>query len=260
MSEENFLKVSTEEELALVSIDRPPLNILSFTHYHKLCGKILQLMETKEIKVIILTGSNKFFVSGADIGDISSVRTPKQCEEETNKMKYLFQQIENLKRPVIAAINGNCFGGGLELAMACHLRLASIEAKLGLPEINLGTIPSFGGTQRLPRIVGRAKGIELILSGKIISAEEAHGIGLINEICTSGGLLSRAKTIGHDIGAKGSLAIEAAIRAINEGLELGVEQGMRLESHLSSRLIETMDMKEGIAAFFERRKPVFRNS
>jgi enoyl-CoA hydratase/carnithine racemase len=260
MSEENFLKVSTEEELALIFIDLPPINILSFAHYHKLCGKILQLMETKKIKVIILTGGNKFFISGADIGDISSVTTPKQCEEETNKMKYLFQQIENLKRPVIAAINGNCFGGGLELAMACHLRLASIEAKLGLPEINLGTIPSFGGTQRLPRIVGRAKGIELILSGKIISAEEAHRIGLINEVCTSGDLISRAKTIGHEIGAKGSLAIEAAIQAINEGLGVDIEQGMRLESRLSSQLIETMDMKEGIAAFFERREPVFRNS
>ena len=260
MLEDNFLEVSIEEELALISIHRPPLNILNFVHYHKLCERILQLMETKKIKVVILTGSNKFFISGADIGDISSVKTPEQCEKETNKIKYFFQQIENLKRPVIAAINGNCLGGGLELAMACHLRLANKEAKLGLPEINLGTIPSFGGTQRLPRIVGRAKGLELILSGKLISTEEAYRIGLINEICTSEDLIPRAKTIGHEIGAKGSLAIEAAIQAISEGLEGGIEQGMKLESFLSSRLIETMDMKEGIAAFFERRKPVFRNS
>ncbi len=260
MAEEDILKVSIEEELALISIDRPPLNILNFSHYHKLCERILQLMGTKKIKVVILTGSNKFFISGADIGDISSVTTPEQCEEETNKMKYLFQKIENLKRPVIAAINGNCFGGGLELAMACHLRLASKGAKLGLPEINLGTIPSFGGTQMLPRIVGRAKGMELILSGKIISAEEAYRIGLINEIFTSEDLVSRAKKMGHEIGEKGSFAIEAAIQAINEGLKVDVEQGMKLESQLSSGLIETKDMKEGISAFFERRKPVFRNS
>jgi enoyl-CoA hydratase/carnithine racemase len=258
--EDRFLEISIEEELALISVDRPPLNILSFSHYHKLCEKIVQLMETKEIKVVILTGSNNFFISGADIGDISEVKTPEQCEKETLKMKFFFQQIEDLKRPVIAAINGNCFGGGLELAMSCHLRLASKGAKLGLPEINLGTIPSFGGTQRLPRIVGRAKGIELILSGKLISAEEAYRIGLINEICASEDLISRAKTIGHEIGEKGSFAIEAAIQAMNEGLKGDIEQGMKLESRLSSRLIETVDMKEGISAFFERRKPVFRNS
>lgn len=260
MLEDHFLEISIEEELALIVIDRPPLNILTFLHFHELCEKIFELMGTKKIRVVILTGKNKFFISGADIGDISSVTTPEQCEKETNKMRYLFQQIENLKRPVIAAINGNCFGGGLELAMACHLRFASQEAKLSSPEINLGTIPSFGGTQKLPRIVGRAKGMELILLGKLISAEEAYRIGLINEICTSEDLISRAKAIGHEIGAKSPSAIEAAIQAISEGLEGNIENGMKLELLLSSRLIGTADMKEGIAAFFERRKPVFRNS
>lgn len=128
MFEENVLKVSIEEELAFIFIDRPPLNILSFVHYHKLCEQILCLAEAKGIKVIILTGSKKFFISGADIKDISGVATPRQCEEETNKIKDLFLQIEKLKKPVIAAINGNCFGGGLELVMACHIRLASKEA------------------------------------------------------------------------------------------------------------------------------------
>lgn len=260
MPEDRFLEISVEKELALISIDRPPLNILSFAHYYRLCEKVMELMETKEIKVVILTGNNKFFISGADIGDISGVKTPEQCEKETNKMKYFFQQIEDLKKPVIAAINGNCFGGGLELAMSCHLRLASEGAKLGLPEIQLGTIPSFGGTQRLPRIVGRAKGIELILSGKLIPAEEAYRIGLINEICSSEELIPQAKAMGHEIGAKGSLAIEAAIQAINVGLEGGMERGLKLESFLSSRLTETMDMKEGLAAFFEKRKPVFRDA
>jgi enoyl-CoA hydratase len=259
MADEVFFNSSIENGLALISIDYQPLNVLSFSHYHELCETVIQLIERKEAKVVILTGNNKNFISGADIKDISNVKTPEQCELQTLKMKDLFRRIERLTRPVIAAIHGNCFGGGLELVMSCHMRLASKDAKFGLPEINYGTIPSFGGTQRLPRIVGKAKGLELILTGKLISAEEALRIGLINEICLPGDLLTRAKALGREIADRSALAIEAAIRAVNMDLEGLLDQGLILESLLSAKLVQSEDMKEGLAAFFERRKPIFRS-
>lgn len=195
MSDNDFFRYSVTEGVALVTIDRPPLNVLSFSHYHELCTRILQLIERKEARVVIVTGSNKVFLSGLDIKEIRRITTPEENDEATLTVKALFRQIEKLSRPVIAAINGNCFGGGLELAMACHLRLVSRDAKLGLPEINIGTIPTFGGTQRLPRIVGRSKALELILTGKMISGDEAASIGLVNRACPSEELLDRADSI-----------------------------------------------------------------
>jgi enoyl-CoA hydratase len=258
--EASFFQCSVENGLAVIAIDRPPLNVLSFVHYYGLCKRIIQLIERREAKAIILTGNDKAFISGADIKDISNVSTPEKCEEQTLQMKDFFRQIEKLKRPVIAAIHGNCFGGGLELALSCHLRLASKKAKFGLPEIGLGTIPSFGGTQRLPRIVGRTKALELILTGRLISADEAFRIGLINEIGEPEDLLSRAKALGREIADKSALAVEAAIEATDVGLDGTLDQGLILESHLSAKLIQSEGMKEGLAAFFERRKPVFRDA
>ena len=258
MSDKDFFRCSVTEGVAIITIDRPPLNVLSFSHYHELCIKIFQLIEGKEAKVVILTGSNKAFISGLDIKEINRISTPEENDEATLKVKALFRQIEKLSRPVIAAINGNCFGGGLELAMACHLRLASRDARLGLPEINLGAIPTFGGTQRLPKIVGRAKAMELILTGRLISGEEASSIGLVNEACQPEELLDRAISLAHQIANKNIMAVEAATQAVTEALEVDIETGLILESRLSSELVGTYNMKEGIAAFLEKRKPVFR--
>ena len=254
-----FFSCVVTEAVALVTIDRPPLNILSFSHYHELCAKILQVVGTKEAKVVIVTGSNKVFISGLDIREINAIKTPEQNDEATLKVKSFFRQIEKLSRPVIAAINGNCFGGGLELAMACHLRLASQDAKLGLPEINIGTIPSFGGTQRLPKIVGRAKALELILTGRLISGEEAASIGLVNEACPPGELRDRAISLARQVASKNSMAVEAATRATMNAIESDIEEGGTLESHLSSELTGTPNMKEGLLAFLERRTPVFKD-
>ena len=254
-----FFSCKVTEGIALMTIDRPPLNILSFAHYHELCSEILRVIGAKEAKVVIVTGSNKVFISGLDIKEINGVKTPQENNEVTLKVKALFREIEKLPRPVIAAINGNCFGGGLELAMACHLRLASQDAKLGLPEINIGTIPSFGGTQRLPKIVGRAKALELILTGRLISGEEAASIGLVNEACPLGELRDRAVSLARQVASKNSMAVEAATRATTNALESEIEKGGTLESHLSSQLTGTPNMKEGLAAFLEKRSPVFKD-
>jgi enoyl-CoA hydratase len=259
MSDKDFLRYSVKDGVAIVTIDRPPLNILSFSHYHELCTKILQLVERKEAKVVIVTGNNNIFISGLNIKEIGKIETPDENTQKTMAIKALFRKIEKLPRPVIAAINGNCFGGGLELAMACHLRLASREAKLGLPEINIGTIPSFGGTQRLPRIVGNAKALEMIITGKLISGEEAASIGLVNEAYLTEELLDQALSLALQIANKNIMAVEAATQAAAEALNLDIEKGEALESRLSSELVGTYNMKEGIAAFLEKRKPVFQD-
>ena len=195
MPDRDFFRYSVTDGVGILTINRPPLNILSFSHYHEFGTKILELIERKEAKVVIITGIDSVFISGLDIKEIGGIKTPDENTRKTMAIKELFRRIEKLPRPVIAAINGNCFGGGLELATACHFRIASREAKLGLPEINLGAIPSFGGTQRLPRIIGRAKALELILTGRLLSGEEAARIGLVNEACLPEELLDRAESL-----------------------------------------------------------------
>lgn len=259
MSDKDFFRCSVTEGVALLTIDRPPLNILRFSHYHELCTTIHQLIGKKEAKVVIVTGSDKAFISGLDIKEIYGITTPEENNEATLKVKALFRIIEKLPRPVIAAINGNCFGGGLELAMACHLRLASRDAKLGLPEINLATIPTFGGTQRLPRIVGRAKALELILTGRLLSGEEAARIGLVNEACQPEELFDRAVSLARQIAGKSIMAVEAATQTTIQALEVDIEKGVMLESYLSSELVGTHNMKEGLAAFLEKRSPLFKD-
>jgi enoyl-CoA hydratase len=258
MADNDFFRCSVADAVAMITIHRPPLNVLSFSHYHELCVKIQQLIGEREAKVVIITGTNNVFISGLDIKEIGWIETADENTHKTMAIKAVFRQIEKLPRPVIAAINGNCFGGGLELAMACHLRLASRGAKLGLPEINIGTIPSFGGTQRLPQLVGRAKALELILTGRLISGDEAATIGLVNESCLPEELIGKAMFLARQIASKSVMAVEAATQATTEALEVDIEKGGMLESQFSSELTGTYNMKEGIAAFLEKRKPIFR--
>jgi enoyl-CoA hydratase len=257
MGNEKFFICTMKGKMALVTIDRPPLNILKFDYYKELCETMTDLIETKKAKVVVLTGSNQVFISGLDIKEIGMIQTPEENTKKTMAIKVLFRRIERLKRPIIVAINGNCFGGGLELAMACHIRLASRDAKLGLPEITLGTVPSFGGTQRLPRIVGLPKALELMLTGKPVSGEEAYRIGLINGVCAPDRLLDRALSLALEIEDRNIMAVEVIVQAAKEGIEQEVEKGMELESELSSTLTGTYNMEEGISAFLQKRKPVF---
>ena len=259
MSLNDVFHCSVENRVALITIDRPPLNVLSGGYYYELCNMVLGLIERREARAVIVTGTSKAFISGLDIKDIRAIKTPEENTEFTLGIKAIFRRIEKASRPVIAAIDGNCFGGGLELALSCHMRLASPEARLGLPEINVGTIPSFGGTQRLPRVVGRAKSLELVLTGRIVSGEEALSIGLVNGVYPSGELIDRAKDLAAQIAQKNYQAVEAAVRAVTEGLEMEFDEGIVHESTVSSELTGTHNMEEAMAAFFERRKPVFKN-
>jgi enoyl-CoA hydratase len=259
MSLNDVFRCSLENRVALITIDRPPLNVLPGEYYHGLCNMVLGLIERREARAVIITGTNKAFISGLDIKDIRAIKTPEENTQFTLGIKALFRRLEKAPRPVIAAIDGNCFGGGLELALSCHMRLASPEARLALPEINVGTIPTFGGTQRLPRVVGRAKALELLLTGRMVSGEEALAIGLVNAVYPSGELIDRAKGLAGQIAEKNHQAVEAIVRAAAEGLEMEFDKGIIHESAVSSELTGTYNMNEAMAAFFERRKPVFRD-
>jgi|EPASupsiteSAE347_1022098.scaffolds.fasta_scaffold01134_2 enoyl-CoA hydratase len=256
MTNSAFFKNSIEDSIAFVAIDRPPVNVLGFSHFEMLCQNILEFVERKDIRAIILSGNDKAFVSGFDIREIASMKNPDQVKQTTTRIKHLMTKMETANKPIIAAIKGSCLGGGFELVLACHLRIAADEAKLGLPEIKLATIPTFGGTVRLPKIIGRARALEMILTGKIISGEEAFRIGLVNKVCKGEELLSMAKSLAHSISEKGVFAVEAAIKSIIAANEIDTEQAMKLESELSGCLVETKDLKDNIAAFFEKRKAV----
>jgi enoyl-CoA hydratase len=259
MSGNDVLKCSVENRVALITIDKPPHNVLPLNYYRELCNTVISLIEKKEARAVVITGSNKVFISGLDINDINALKTAQDNIQMTLEIKALFRQVEKLSRPVIAAIDGNCFGGGLELALSCHMRLASPEARLGLLEINLGTMPSLGGTQRLPRLVGQAKALEIMLTGRQVSGEEALSIGLVNAVYPSSDLIERAKTLASQIAEKNYQAVEGIMRATTEGLEMGFDEGCVFESTCSSELTGTYNMKEGMAAFFERRKPIFKD-
>ena len=260
MTEQSFLNCTIEDGIAFISIDRPPVNVLGFSHFEILCGKVLEFSQREDIRVIILMGNNRAFIAGFDIKEIASMKKAAQVTRVTMRIKRLMMGIEASRKPIIASVSGSCFGGGLELILACHLRIATFGSKMGLPEINLATIPSFGGTVRLPKIIGRARALELILTGNTISGEEAFRMGLINKVCKDEELLPVVKSLGRSIAEKGALAVEAAIQSIVSATEVSAEHAMRLESKLSGSLVETKDLKESIAAYFERRKAVLNNS
>lgn len=259
MADDDVLKCSVENRVALITIDRRPHNVLPLMYYRELCNMIIGLVEKREARAVVVAGANNVFISGLDIKDISTLKTPEDNTRMTLEMKGLFRRIEKLNRPVIAAINGNCFGGGLELVLSFHMRLASPDARLGLLEITLGTMPSLGGTQRLPRLVGRAKGLELMLTGRQVSGEEALAIGLVNAVYPSSDLVVKAKALAYEIAEKNYQAVEGVMQATIEGLEMGFDEGCVLETTYSSQLTGTHNMKEGMAAFFERRKPMYRD-
>jgi len=259
MASDEGLKYSLENRVAVITIDRPPLNVLPLDCLRRICGMAIDAVEMKEARAVIITGANGVFITGLDIKDISGLRTPQDNTNMTLEMKGLFRRVEELPRPVIAAIDGNCFGGGMELVLACHMRLVSETARLALPEINLGAFPSIGGTQRLPGLVGRPRALEIMLTGRQVMGEEAVRIGLANAVHPSSELVDKAKALALEIAGKNYQGVEAVMRCVGEGLDLGFEEGMIFETTLSSELIGTHNRKEGMAAFFERRKPAYQN-
>jgi len=254
-----FILVDKSDGIAVITINRPDkLNSLNEEVLKELEKTLDELEDDNEIKVLLIRGAgDKAFVAGADIGEL------KELNKETgfNKSKRgqeLFNRLEQLSKPVIAAINGYALGGGLELAMACDFRIASENAKLGQPEINLGIIPGYGGTQRLARIVGISKAKELIFLGDMIEAEEALRIGLINKVVPHEKLMEEAISFAKRLKEKPPLALKAAKKALREAVERGLTEGLSVERELFAELCETEDKREGMSAFLEKRKPHFR--
>lgn len=255
MTFENIL-LEKENKISVITINRPQsLNALNAQTIKELSTVLDTLNDDKETRVIIITGSGeKSFVAGADIKEFSDFNTEKAEELARNGQNILFNKIENLSKPVIAAVNGFALGGGLELAMSCHIRYASENAKLGLPEVTLGLIPGYGGTQRLPKLVGKGLANELIFSAKMISAERAKEIGLVNDVFTLEELLAKSKELATQISRNSPLGIEKAIKAVNLS---DTDKGFDTEIKSFGELFELEDKKEGVAAFLEKRKPNF---
>mgnify|MGYP001033297843 CR=1 FL=1 len=251
-----FWKVQVENRVALVKISNPTANALSRPVLDELEECLAEWENDPAIKVIVLTGEGRFFCAGADIKEFASMDS-KEAKAAAERGQSLFNRLESYCKPVIAAINGACLGGGLELAMACHIRLAAFEAKLGLPELNLGIIPGYGGTQRLPRLIGRGRAARLILSSCLISGEEAGRIGLADAAYPGEQLLEEAKRLAQAISEKSAVAVRLALEAIRASAQLSPEEGYGQEAELFGQAFLSEDRKEGVAAFLEKRKPCF---
>jgi enoyl-CoA hydratase len=210
------------------------------------------------VRAIVLTGAGeKAFIAGADINELA-VQTPIEGKEHARRGQQIFDAIEQLGKPVIAAVNGFALGGGCELAMACTMRVAADTARFGQPEINLGIIPGYGGSQRLPRLVGRGVALEILLTGDMISAERAYEIGLVNRVVPAAELMSEAKKIAHVLASKAPIAIRYILEAVHHGLDGSLDAGQFLETALFGAIASSADMKEGTKAFLEKRKAVWQ--
>ncbi len=257
MKFDNIL-VEKKEYLAQVTINRPKkLNALNKATIEELNVAFESLEDDENIRVIILTGSGeKAFVAGADISEFAHFSVEEGSSLARAGQELLFDYIENLSTPVIAAVNGFALGGGLELAMSCHFRVASDNAKMGLPEVSLGVIPGYGGTQRLPQLVGKGKAMEMIMTAGMISADEAKSWGLVNHVTTQEELIPLAEKIASRINRNSSVAISVAISAVNSNFKDGVN-GFEIEIEGFGDCFGTQDFKEGTTAFLEKRKPNF---
>src|SRR4051795_12237165 len=244
--------------IAYVTVNRPKvLNALNMATMEELRRAFTAAKEDKEIRVVLLTGSGeKAFVAGADIGELSK-HNAVSAKEYTHRGQSVLNLIENLGKPVIACINGFALGGGCEMALACTMRLASENAKLGQPEVKLGIIPGYGGTQRLSRLVGKGIAMQLLLTGEMITAQEAHRIGLVNEVVPANQLIARAEAIAQSIIKNAPLAIQYCLEAVNHGMEMTQPEGLYLEATLFAVCCATEDKREGTTAFLEKRTANF---
>ncbi len=252
------VSVAVEERVAVLSINHPPANALNKATLEGLQAALDHLEHDPQIKVVLLTGEGRFFIAGADINEFTTL-TDDQAQMMAEAGQKLFNRLETFPKPIIAVVNGACLGGGLELAMACHIRIVAQEAKLGLPELNLGLIPGYGGTQRLPRLVGRGMATRMILTSEMISGEEAYRIGLAEAVYPLEQLLDEAKKLASVIATKSAVAIRHALEAVQAGFEKGMEEGLRQEARLFGEVFRSEDMKEGVSAFLEKRKPQFKD-
>ena len=255
---ENLI-VETDAGVAVVTINRPKvLNALNSQTLDELRRAMLDLRRDDAVRAVILTGAGeKSFIAGADINELAT-QTPVSGREHAMSGQHILDLIEQMGKPVIAAINGFALGGGCELAMACTIRIAADTAKLGQPEINLGLIPGYAGTQRLTRIIGRGRALELLLTGDQVTAQEAHRLGLVNRVVPAADLMAEAKKLAATLAAKAPVAVKYILEAVNKGVEMPFAQAQVFEATLFGLVASTDDMREGTKAFLEKRKAEFK--
>jgi len=254
----NMIKLEKQENIAILRIDRPEaMNSLNAQVLSELADGLDEIENDCGIKAVIITGEGKAFVAGADIAFMHGL--DEQSGYDFGRLgQQVFRRIETMEKPVIAAVNGFALGGGCELAMACDIRIASERAKFGQPEVGLGIIPGYSGTQRLPRLVRKGKAMELILTGNIITAETAGSIGLADQVVPQESLMDEALAMARKIAGNGPVAIAYAKKAIQQGTELSdMDAAILLEADYFGKCFSTSDQKEGMAAFLEKRKPQF---
>ncbi len=258
MTFENIL-FEKKNAIAYVTVNRPKvLNALNMATMEEMRQAFHEIRNNAAIRVVILTGAGeKAFIAGADIGELAT-RDPLTGKETTQRGQDVLNLIENLGKPVIACINGFALGGGCEVAMACTMRLATENAKLGQPEVKLGVIPGYGGTQRLPRLVGKGLAMQQLLTGEMITAQEAYRIGLVNEVVAAAELIPRAEAIAAKIIANAPLAVQYVMEAVNKGMEMSLSEGLYLEAVLFGVVCATEDKNEGTKAFLEKRPAQFK--
>ena len=245
-----------ENGIALMSINNPPMNALSTPVLADIRTAVDRALKDDSVRVVVFTGEGRAFIAGADIREVEKLNTQKDGSDYLKNGQEIFNMIENADKPFIAAVNGFALGGGMELALACHIRIADESAQLGLPEIKLGIIPGYGGTQRTPRYIGKARAYELVLSGNFISGRQASEYGLVNRTAPKGEVVAEAMKLAKSIAAKGRPAIKIAMDVIKTGFEMNLMDAQKYERDEFGKLCETANKKEGVAAFMEKREPL----
>ncbi len=253
-----FLQVVIEDGVAVATINRPPANALSRALIQEVDALLDQVENDDSVRVIVLHGEGKFFSAGADIKEFTSVTSGEEFSKLAASGQEVFERLERFSKPVIAAIHGAALGGGLELAMGCHIRIVTEKAKLGLPELQLGLIPGFAGTQRLPRYVGMPKAAEMLLTSEPISGEEAVRLGLANHAYSDEELLTKTMELAKKIAKKSPVAVKAALDMLQYAKPASYYEGVKAESDSFGEVFVSEDAKEGIQAFLEKREPVFK--
>lgn len=257
MEQRELVTLEIEEKMAIITIDNPPVNALTKTAMDELQTVLFDLRKSKRVRVVIITGTGeKAFVAGADIKQFTDLDYQAGVEL-VSVGQEIFNEIEALDIPVLCAMNGLALGAGCELALACDIRIAEEHIKIGLPEVSLGIIPGYGGTQRLPRLIGMGKAKEMIYSGEPLRVEEAYAFGLVERIVPKGESLQHAKQLAKKIITRAPLAVSKAKKSINEGIELSLKDGLGLEAELFGQLCNSKDKNEGAQAFLNKREPRF---
>ena len=252
-----LLTISVSERIATLTVNRPDkLNALNGATIAELGTAIDELRSSDDVAAIILTGAGRAFVAGADIAELANRDAPS-LKALAQRGQDVFRRFETSPKPVVAAVNGFALGGGCELAMACHVRIASEKARFGQPEVKLGLIPGYGGTQRLPRLVGKGRALEMLLTGDLIDAQEAYRIGLVNRVVAPEELLATATAMLRQMLANAPLALGLCIETVNRGLDMSLDEALVLEATEFGVLGATRDMAEGTRAFLEKRAPQF---